>query len=234
MLRRYANVVGVLLLLSLIGGGLGEAYIPGKIIVSGDASATARNISSSELQFRLGFAAYLVEGICDVTLALLFYFLLRPVRNDLSLLAAFFGLVAMITFAFAEFFYFAAMKLVQWAAVLRTFSPDQWNVAALISLRFYSLIGGLFMLFYGLAWIVRGYLIFRSQYLPQFLGILFVVAGVGFVSRNIAVVLAPHYASDLLLLPMFVAMLTMTVWMFTKGVDEAQWASSAGLADPGA
>jgi len=227
-------VVGVLLALSIIGGGLGEAYIPGKIIATGDPSATARNISSSELQFRLGFAAYLVEGICDVTLALLFYFLLRPVRNDLSLLAAFFGLVAMIMFAFAEFFYFAALRFVQSAAVLRTFSPDQWNVAALMSLKFYTLIGELFMLFYGLAWIVRGYLIFRSQYLPRFLGVLFVVAGVGFVSRNIAVVLAPKYASDLLLVPMFVAMLTMTVWMFTKGVDEALWAASAGPADPGA
>jgi hypothetical protein len=234
MISRYAKIVGLLLLLSMVGGGVGEAYVPTMIIVSGNAAATAKNIVSSEALFRLGFAAYLVEGICDVTLALLFYFVLRPVRNDLALLAAFFGLVSMITFAFAEFFYFAALRLVAAAHDLKSFSPDQWNTAALMSLRFYSLAGALFMLFYGLAWIVRGFLIFRSEYLPKFLGVLFIVAGLGFVIRNVAVVIAPHYASDLLVLPMLIAMIVLSVWMLTKGIDAEKWKAMAASLDPGA
>jgi len=234
VIERYSKIVGLLLLLSIVGGGVGEGYVPAMIIGSGSAAATAKNIASSELMFRAGFAAYLVEGICDVALALLFYFVLRPVRNDLALLAAFFGLVSMITFAFAEFFYFAALRLVTSAHDLKSFSLDQWNTAALMSLRFYSLAGGLFMLFYGLAWMVRGFLIFRSQYLPKFLGVLFIVAGLGFLTRNAALVLAPHYASDLLVLPMFIAMIAMAVWMLTKGIDTEKWKAIAGSLDPGA
>jgi hypothetical protein len=234
VIQRYAKVVGLLLLLSIVAGGVGEGYVPMRIMVKGNAAATAATIASSEPLFRLGFAAYLVEGVCDVTLALLFYFLLRPVRNDLALLAAFFGLVSMITFAFAEFFYFAALRIVGSAHDLKSFSPDQWNTAALMSLRFYGLAGGLFMLFYGLAWIVRGFLIFRSEYLPKFLGVIFILAGLGFLTRNVALVLMPDYASDLLLLPMFIAMITMTVWMFTKGIDTEKWKARVGSLDPGA
>jgi hypothetical protein len=233
-LKIYSRIVGILLLLSLFGGGFGEAYAPMKIIVARDATATARNISSSESLFRFGFACYLVEGICDVILALLFYFVLRPVRNDLALLSAFFGLVAMLTYAIAEFFYFAALKIVKSAPELKTFTADQWNVAALMSLKFFTLLGGLFLLFYGLASIVRGYLIFRSEYLPRFLGVLLIGGGIGFVTLNVAIVLAPSYASNYFVLPMFIAMITATVWMFTKGIDAAKWETRTGLLDPGA
>jgi len=52
----YAKVAGVLFLLSFIGGGFGEAYVPSKLIVATDAAATVQNLNSSELMFRLGFA----------------------------------------------------------------------------------------------------------------------------------------------------------------------------------
>ena len=226
--------MGVLVVLSIVAGGFGEGYVPTKIIVKGDAAATANNIASSQSMFRLGFAGYLVEGVCDVTLALLFYFLLRPVRNDLALLAAFFGLVSMITFAFAEFFYFAALRIVESAHELKTFSPAEWNTAALMSLRFYGLAGGLFMLFYGLASILRGFLIYRSRYLPKFVGILLIIAGFGFVTRTVMLVLMPDYASDLLILPMLIAMIALAGWMLTKGIDAEKWEARAGSLDPGA
>jgi len=54
--QTYAKVAGVLLLLSFIGGGFGEAYVPSKLIVATDAAATVQNLNSSELMFRLGFA----------------------------------------------------------------------------------------------------------------------------------------------------------------------------------
>ena len=55
-------------------------------------SATAANIATHESLFRIGFASYLVEAICDVAPSLLFFVLLRPVQKDIALLAAFFGL----------------------------------------------------------------------------------------------------------------------------------------------
>ena len=85
------------------------------------------------------------------------------------------------------------------------------------------------MVFYGVASMIRGYLIFRSGYLPRFLGVLLAFAGLGFVTRNFALVLAPAYASDLLLLPMSIAALSLTVWFLAKGIDVAKWEARAAL-----
>ena len=83
------------------------------------------------------------------------------------------------------------------------------------------------MVFYGIAAILRGYLIFRSGYIPKVLGILLAIAGLGFVMRNFALVLAPAYASDVLLLPMTLAAVSLTVWFLVKGINVSQWEARA-------
>jgi len=90
--QKYARAGGILFLLSLIAGGFGEAYVPSKLIVSVDAAVTAANIRNFDFLYRLGFASFLIESLCDITLALILYVLLKPVSRELSLLAAFFGL----------------------------------------------------------------------------------------------------------------------------------------------
>src|SRR5207247_10397674 len=110
------------------------------------------------------------------------FILLRPVQKDLSLLAAFFGLISTALFAVAELFYFAALLILGGADYLKTFSPDQLNTLALLSLKLYGFGGGIFMVFYGVASILRGYLIVCSGFLPQALGVLLALAGLCFVS----------------------------------------------------
>src|SRR6266571_6166332 len=82
-IQTWARIAGVLFLLTIVAGGFGEFYVPSRLIVSGDAAATAKNIHDSGWLFRLGFASYLVEAVCDIALALILYVLLRPVRKDL-------------------------------------------------------------------------------------------------------------------------------------------------------
>jgi hypothetical protein len=222
--QRYARIAGVLFLLSLVAGGFGEAYVPSNLIVSGDATATAANIRNFDLLYRLGFAAFLIESLCDITLALILYALLKPVSKELSLLAAFFGLIGTALFAFAELFYFAPQLIMRGSAsYLQTFSPDQLNALVLLSLKFYGYAGMIFTAYYGMGWIVRSYLIFRSGYLPRFLGVLMAIGGVGFVVRNFALILAPSYASDVLLMLMFPGGLILTIWLLVKGVDVPKW-----------
>ena len=79
------------------------------------------------------------------------------------------------------------------------------------------------MVFYGSASVIRGYLIYRSTYLPRFIGVLFGIVGVGFILKNFTLVLAPAYSSDLLLLPAPLTILVLTVWFLTKGVDIEKW-----------
>ena len=224
--QTYARAAGVLLFFSIVGGGFGEAYVPMKLIAP-DAAATAQNITGSATLFRLGFAAYLVEAVCDVALALLFYVLLRPVHKYLALLAAFFGLISTALFAVAELFYIAAPLVLRSADYLKAFTPEQRNALALLSLKMYGYGGGIFMVFYGVATLLRGWLIFRSGYLPKFLGVLLAIAGLGFIVKNFALVLAPAYASDVFLLPMFVAVVALMVWLLVKGVDVAKWEERA-------
>jgi hypothetical protein len=225
--QTYARAAGVLFLLSMLAGGFGEFYVPSRLIVPGDAAATVRNIETSDAFFRLGFASYLVEAVCDITLTLIFYVLLRPVRRDLALLAAFFGLVSTALFAVAELFYFAGPVILQGAHSLKGFSPDQRDGLVMLSLRLYGYGSGIFMVFYGLACLLRGYLIFRSGFLPRVLGVLLAIAGLGFVTRNFLLVLVPALASDFLLLPMFLAGLALTVWLLVKGVDVPKWEAKA-------
>jgi len=231
--QTYARAVGVLFLLSMIGGFFGELYIPSRILVSGDAAATAKNIVESNSLFRLGFAAYLVEGICDIALSLLMYVLLRPVHRNLALLAAFFGLVSTSVFAVGELFYFGASIPLSGAAYLNSFSADQLNTLSMVSLRMYGLAAGIFMALYGIATGIRGFLIYRSGFLPRLLGILMMLAGLGFIARNFVFVLAPAYLSNIFLVPMFLAGLSLTLWMLIKGVDVPKWETrAAGVSYP--
>jgi len=222
-IQRYAHVMAILILLSAVFGGLGESYIPSKLIVSGDAAATVGNITSSPMLFRLGFATYLVEAVCDVALALLFYVLLRPAGQHLALFTAFLGLISTTLYAVAEACYFAPSVLLSGADYLKTFSPDQLNSLSLLSLKLFGTIAGLFLCFYGLATVVRGYLMYRSGYLPRTIGVLFVIGGAAFIADSLAVVLAPRFVSAFLLMPIGVAGISLMLWLFVKGVDVERW-----------
>jgi hypothetical protein len=213
----------------MVAGGFGEAYVPSKLIVSGDAAATAANLRNFDFLYRLGFASFLIESLCDTALALILYVLLKPINKQLSLLAAFFGLMATATFAFAELFYFAP-QLILGRSYLNSFTPDQVNSLALLSLKFYGYAGMIFTAYYGMAWIVRSYLIFRSSYLPKFLGVLMAIGGIGFVVRNFLLILAPAYASAVLLMLMFPGGLIMTVWLLVKGVNVQKWNAKVNAA----
>ncbi|MFN2576325.1 MAG: DUF4386 domain-containing protein [Pyrinomonadaceae bacterium] len=228
--QRYARMAGLLFLVSIVAGGFGEAYMPSKIIVSGDPAATASNIGNFEFLYRLGFAAFMIESLCDITLVVILYALLKPVNRELSLVAAFIGLVGTALFAFAELFYFAPPLIIGGAGYLKTFSPDQLNSLALLSLKFYGYAGMIFTAYYGMSWIIRGYLIFRSGYLPKFIGVLMAIGGAGFVVRNFLLILSPRYASDVLLMLMFPGGLVMAVWLLAKGVNLPKWNAKVSVA----
>jgi Domain of unknown function (DUF4386) len=229
--QRYARVAGILLLVSLVAGGFGEAYVPAKLIVSSNATATAQNIKAFDSLFRMGFAAYLIEAVCDIALSLILYVLLRPVRRDIALLAAFFGLVGTAVFATSELFYVAPSLLLGGAGYLNTFTPDQLNTLALLSLRLFAYGGAMFTVFYGVAWVLRGYLIFRSGYLPKFLGVLMTLGGFGFIARNFLLALAPAHAPGSLLLLMLPGGVLLPVWLLVKGVDVRKWEMTAASHD---
>jgi hypothetical protein len=218
-LARYARAAGVAMLLSIVFGFLGELYLPGKLIVTGDAAATAANITGNPTLFRLTFASYLVEGICDVVLLVFFYILLKPVDRNLAMLSAFFGIVSMVTFAVGQASFFASSLVLRETGGMLAFTAEQRQALAFLYIRIAGMIAWLFLCMYGIASMIRGYLIMRSRYLPRILGILLMIGGAGFFLRSATYILAPSLSSPVLLLPMALAGIPLMLWLLFRGID---------------
>lgn len=226
-IQRYARTAGLLFLITMIAGTFGELYVPVQIISSGDANATAENLQNFNMLFRLGFASYLIEAMCDIALSLILYVLLKPVDKNLALLAAFFGLVSTALFACAELFSFSTLMFIGNAEYLKAFSREQLDAMMMMSFSVFHYGANIFAVFYGIATAIRGYLIFRLNCLPKFLGALFMLAGLGFITKNFLIVLVPGYASDFLMMPMFFAVVSLVLWLLIKGVNVEKWQASA-------
>ena len=223
--QRYARLAGILLLISLLAGGFGESYVPAKLLAATDIAETARRVASSLGLIRASFAAYLLEAACDLTLTAIFYALLRPVSRPLSLIVAYFGLFSTATFAVGEIFYFAASLPFSDPDMIKVLSPELRQTIPYLCLTVFGYIFVLFTGFYGLAEILRGYLIVRSRYLPGWLGILVALGGAGFLAKNIVFLAAPQHDSPFFVLPTLLAMLSMAFWLLIKGINPAAWPS---------
>lgn len=224
--KTYSRLAGILLVLSIVGGFFGEMYVP-SLMLADNATTTATQLRTNDGLFRLGFAAYLVEAVSDIVLAWLFYVLLKPVNRELALLSAFFGLVSTTLFAVTKMFYFAAPMFVRGSKYLAAFTPEQLDALATLFLSLYGVLSGLTMLFYGVPWIIRGYLAYKSVYLPRVLGFLMIAAGIGFVAKTLTYVLVPAYSSDFLLAPMFLNAVAVAIFMLVRGPAEEEFAKAA-------
>ncbi len=221
--QQYARWIGALFLVSIVAGGWGESYVPNTLLYASDLAGTAHKMATSVGLFRSSFAAYLVEVVCDITLNVLLYALLRPVSRNLSLLAMCFGLMGTATFATGELLYFAAALPAIDADVAHVISPEAKATLTYLCITIFGYCFSIFAMFYGIAAAARGYLIWRSGYLPRALGGIGVLGGAAFVAKNFLIVLAPQYDLPYVIAPMLLAMVSMGFWLLIKGVDRAQW-----------
>lgn len=221
--QQYARWIGALYVITIVAGGWGESHVPNTLLIANDLAGTAHRVAISVGMFRGSFAAYLIEAACDITLNVLLYALLRPVSRTLSLLAACFGLMGTAIFAAGELLYFAAALPAVDADVARVISPEAKAALTYLCLTIYGYGFGIFAMFYGTATAVRGYLILRSGYLPRALGAILILGGASFIVKNILIVLGPQYDLAYVIVPMFLAMVSVTLWMLIRGVDRARW-----------
>jgi Domain of unknown function (DUF4386) len=232
--QMYARVGGVLYLIIIVAGATGELLVRGSSVVSGNAAATAHNIMASPALWRAGIAGDLVMHVCDVPLMVIFYVLLRPVNGNLALLAVLFNLTQTAVLVANKLNLLLPIFLLGDAEYLKVFTPEQLQALSYVSLRTHDNGFAVGLVFFGAACLVVGYLIIRSGYLPRTLGVLMQIAGGCYITNSFAVIAWPSLGAKLfpfILLPPFVAELSMAFWLLVKGVDVAKWKvrSSANL-----
>jgi hypothetical protein len=229
--RTLARIGGVLYLIIILIGLFDEAFVRNRILVAGDAAATAANIRSLEALWRFGIAAEFLLLICGISLTLIFFVLLRPVNRDLASLAVFFNLVSLAVEASVQLYLLGALFPLGKAEYLKAFSPEQLNALASLSVKSHSYGFGVDLIFFGCVCLLLGYLIFKSGYLPKTVGVLMQIAGLSYLTNSFAMILAPSFANQIfpaILIPAFVGEASLCLWLLVKGVNLEKWNARAG------
>ncbi|HSS48834.1 MAG TPA: DUF4386 domain-containing protein [Thermoanaerobaculia bacterium] len=226
-----SRIGGVLYLIIIVLGLFNEAFVRNRIIVSGDAAATAANIRSFESLWRFGIAAEFFMLICAISLTLIFFILLRPVNRDLALLAVFFNLVSLAVEASVQLYLLGALFPLGSAEYLKAFKPEQLYAMASLSVKSHGYGFGVALIFFGCVCLLLGYLIFKSGYLPKTVGVLMQLAGLSYLIDSFALILAPSFANRIfpaILVPAFIGEASLCLWLLVKGVNGEKWHARAG------
>ncbi len=224
--QRYARTAGALYLAIIVLGGFAEGLVANKLVVPRNAATTAHNILASTGLWRLSVAGDLVVALFAVPLLWIEYLLLRPVSNQLVLLAVLFNLVSLAVEAISKLFLLLVMPILVNADYATAFEPQQLNVLASLALKSHDISFNISLLFFGFACLVNGNLIFRSGYLPKLIGVLMQVAGLSCLTACFAALFAPTFADLIIpavLIPPFIGESSFCLWLLFKGVNVAKW-----------
>ena len=224
--QRYVRIAGVFYLAIIALGLFGEVFVRGALVVSGDAAATAQRIADSPLLWRMGIAGDLLMHVFDLPVIVVLYLLLRPVSEPLALFTTLINVVQTAVLALNKLNLVLPLLLLSGGSTLKTFTPEQLQSLAYLAIKAHSFGFGIGLIFFGVASVVRGYLIYASGFLPKALGVLLFIAGLSYLLNSFALLLAPTLASALfpyVLIPAFVGELLLALWMIFKGVDLARW-----------
>ncbi len=190
-----ARVAGILYFLTALIAPIGLLYVPGKLIVTGDAAATAERIRSSEWLLRLGIGAELVPQIIGIFVVLSLFRLFKPVDEKQAVLMLILGGLISIPIMFLSVLNeIAALILVSGADYLSVFNRSQLDALAYLFLRLHGQGLVLASIFWGLWLFPFGILVIRSGFIPCVLGYLLMIAGVGYVASSFTTLLLPQYA----------------------------------------
>jgi uncharacterized protein DUF4386 len=229
--QQYARIGGALYLAIIVLGAFAEGFVANKLVVAGDAASTAANILASPGLWRLSVAGDLIVVLCAVPLLWIEYLLLRPVSKQLVLLAVLFNLVSLAVEAISKLFLLVVMPTLGSADYLKAFDPHQLQILASLALRSHDIAFNIALIFFGFTCIVNGYLIFRSGYLPKFVGILMQIAGLSYLTACFAALFAPAFAdliTPAILLPPLIGESSFCLWLLVKGVNIAKWKERVG------
>ncbi len=224
MNKKTARTAGLLYLIVVVTGIINLAYVPSRIVVRGDVSATVDNITTFEPLFRFGIVAGLICYTAFLLLPLALYKLLHPVGKVAAILMVAFAVVSVPVSFGNELNKLEILSLLSRDDYLRAFTTEQLQARVRLLLDAYS--NGLLVLqiFWGLWLLPFGYLVFKSGVLPRVLGILLMMGGCGYVLDFFGSALFRGYAetsiSNYVTKPASFGEIGICLWLLIVGVRQ--------------
>ena len=223
-MKSLSRFAGVGYLIIFVTGIFANFFVLEGLIVYDDAAATVQNILNNDSLFRIGILSFVLMVIFDVLLAWALYLLLKPVSIDLSLLSGWLRLANSVIFAVALFNLFDVLHVTGGANYMQLMDSAILNSRVMISLNSFNSTWLIGLILFGLHLFVLGYLIHKSGYIPKFIGVLLIIAGVGYLVDSFANFLLPNYTDYkdifmmIVVIPGIVGELSLTFWLLIKGV----------------
>ena len=220
-MKKTARIAGGLYFIYIVATIFADASRT-KLIVFGDAIATANNILASEQLFRVSFVSDILAGVLFLLAAWALYVLLKPVNENIALLFVLLNLSGVAVQCVNMLNLFGAVLLLNGSDYLNVFPSDQLQALAMFFLNLYKN-GFMIAQFFYAAWLFPlGYLVFKSGYLPKILGIILMIECFVWLMYPFQFFLFPTYEviSYLSFAVGFIGEFSLTFWLLIKGVKE--------------
>ncbi len=229
--KNLARIAGLLYLIVIATGLFAEIFVRQALRVSNDAMATAHNIQTSEMLFRYGFVADLVNFVAGLPSVIIIYILFKPTNKNVVRLAMMFVVIQTAIIAVNLLFQMTPLLILNGDKYLNTFQTNQLATLSLLSLNIQALGYGIGLVFFGFYCLIIGYVIFKSAIVPRFLGILYAVSGVGYLLNSFVMFLSKGFANPLFVyiaIPIFIGELSFCLWLLIMGVKEREQKFTSG------
>ena len=225
------RVAGFWYLLLVLVGPLRLIYIPTKLFVHGDAAATVNNIAAHEWLFRFGIVGDLFGAVVLIFLVLAFYRLFKEVDQYLAMLVVILGGVMPALLYFVNVVSdSAALMIARGADFLSVFDKPQRDALVILFLRLHDAQNTAAEMLWGLWLIPLAMLVYRSRFLPRFLGVWLFINGIAYVVLCLTGELFPQYYNKAFIMsqPALFGELAFMLWLVIKG-SKSQSQSAAAL-----
>jgi len=216
---KAARVAGAVYLSMVFTAPFSLIYVPNKLIVRGDATATASNILAHETLFRLSILGDLVGQVIFICLAIALYRLFSNVNRTWALLMVGFVLVSAAVGFLNTLNNLGALILFRGGDFLSVFDTAQRNALGMLFIRLHS--QGIFIdeIFWGIWLFPFGLLVFRSGFLPRFIGVWLMINCFGYVALSVIALFFHSYYNTAftMLQPVLFGELAIMLWLLIKG-----------------
>jgi uncharacterized protein DUF4386 len=218
-IKKAARVAGLLYLLVVITGLFSLIFVPGKLVVAGNAAATAANILASQTLFRIHILNGLVSILLFLLVVLALYRLLKDVNQPYAALMVILVLVQIPGGIGGASNQLAALDLLRGGDFWSAYDVHQREALAMLLLDPNNRGTGAFVMFWGLWLLPLGLLVFRSGFLPRFLGVWLWINGLAYVALSCISVLWPQYSKSAktVAFPAMLGELALTLWLLIVG-----------------